>query len=694
MKVTLFACCQLLCLVTTACAATPPPGTITVLQQTIAVTLEPERHLLRGESTLTIAPGGTGKLTLALNSRATVDVAEVAGRRAPFTFAGGLLTVELPGKPGRKPFPLAISYRCLFNDQLQEQVVTTEGPDYEAEGSIAPQGIFLGGGAAWYPAPSVSPRKRTLTVTAPAGIEAVTAGRRAERRTEQGTSVSTWEEAHPVERLSLSAGRYLVEERQFDGVAIYTYFSADNARLAPAYLAAAEKYIRFYSGLLGPFPYEKFAVVENFFPTGYGFPSYTLLGNTVIRLPFIIDTSLPHEILHCWWGNGVFVDYRGGNWSEGLVTYLADHLLEAEKSPEAGREYRFRLLADYAALVPPDKDFPLRDFMARSDPASRAIGYGKGAMVFHMVRRLIGDDAFFRALRTVFRDRLFQAASWDDFTRAFSREGGTDLAPFMTQWLTRPGGPRLALAGVRREGDDGKWRVAGGIEQAPPFYDVRIPLGLETERSEKRQTVALGGAKAPFVFSVAATPSRLVLDPDIDLFRVLSPRELPATVNRVKGAHSLLAVVTRDCRADRDTLGLLLRSLGQGSARIVEEEALDTGAPAVDLLFCGVPRRTELLPAPPPGISYSSHGFTVAGENFAQPDDALFLVAAFPADPDRVAALFLPHSPNAAAKCAVKITHYGRYGYLVFANGENRKKGTILPAASASVVTFPPGGER
>lgn len=127
-------------------------------------------------------------------------------------------------------------------------------------------------------------------------------------------------------------------------------------------------------------------MVENFFPTGYGFLSYTLLGSTVIRLPFIVATSLGHEVAHPWFGNGVLVDYRFGNWSEGLTTYLADHLYRELSSPEEGREYRLQILRDYAALVPPEKDFT-----RRVSPSSRAVGCGKGAMVFHMARRMVVD---------------------------------------------------------------------------------------------------------------------------------------------------------------------------------------------------------------------------------------------------------------------------------------------------------------
>jgi hypothetical protein len=105
--------------------------------------------------------------------------------------------------------------------------------------------------------------------------------------------------------------------------------------LANRYLDATVKYLDTYSKMLGPYPYAKFALVENFWESGLGLPSYTLLGPTVLRLPFIIDTSYPHEILHSWWGNSVFVDEASGNWCEGLTAYQADYRLKEEKGEGA-----------------------------------------------------------------------------------------------------------------------------------------------------------------------------------------------------------------------------------------------------------------------------------------------------------------------------------------------------------------------
>jgi hypothetical protein len=413
------------------------------------------------------------------------------------------------------------------------------------------------------------------------------------------------------------------------------------------------------------------------------------LGGAVIRLPFIVGTSLPHEIAHSWWGNGVLADYGEGNWSEGLVTYLADHLLEEKKSAESGRDYRLKILTGYASLVPPEKEFPLREFTGRVDPASRSIGYGKGAMVFHMVRTMIGDRAFFQALRDLCREKLFRAASWGDFTRAFSRAAGKDLTPFMNQWLTRTDGPRLSLADISRRFDGKNWLVSGTLVQSTPYYAFPVTIQLETEGGESRQTLAVDGERTPFRFSVPKPPGRLRLDPGADLFRILSPREIPPTVNTVKGLRSLKVVVSKGCRADEQTIGLLLESLGQEGAAIIHEEAASGESLAGhDLLFCGVPERGGLLPTLPPEISLSPGGFAVDRETFNRPDDALFVVTRHPSDPGRVAALFLPLSATAAAKSALKITHYGTYGHLVFAAGANVKKGTSLPAGGESEVTF------
>jgi hypothetical protein len=656
--------------------------------QRISVTLEPENHLLIGESTTGFA-AGVKSVSLRLSDSARIDFVSVSGSRVPYTFTGGVISLELPSS--REALSVKVSYRASFNDTVSQHPAASEDPSYGVNGIIAREGTFLGDGAYWYPVPEQTPLHRSLSVVAPAGTEAVTAGRRASRKTIGAVTRSVWEEEHPVGVLSLCAGPYRIEERRVDGIDLYTYFYPDNVSLAPRYLDAAAKYLKFYTELFGRYPFEKFAVVENFFPTGYGMPSFTLLGGSVIRLPFIIDTSFPHEIAHSWWGNGIGVDLREGNWCEGLVSYLADYLLKERRSPAEAHDYRRQLLIDYASLVTPASDFPLRAFVSRSDPASRAIGYGKGAMVFHMVRCLIGDRAFFEALRQLCRDHLYRQASWSDLVRAFSRSSGRDLSSFMQQWLVRPGGPRLSLAEVSSRHDAHGWTVSGTVVQSAPPFDFGLPLRLETAGTQVTETLAVHGERTPFTIRTAEAPGRLLLDPDANVFRILSPGEIPATVNSLKGSSSLIGVRTKNCQASAETFQALLASLSQGEAAIVDEDRLDRQKSArSDLLFCGIPRDRSLLPKLPDGVDLAEARFSVEGGSFPAPDALLMLVMRRPGSSDRVTALFQPLSEAAAARYAPKITHYGKYGYLAFAGGENRRKGTMAAPGEGVVVDLRP----
>lgn len=637
--------------------------------QEISISLEPERHLVVGQSSI-VFEHGAERVSLRLAETARVESARAAGKEIPFSFARGVLVLELPQGDS---VTITVSYRAEFNDPVSRNPAAAEDPSYGVSAAITSKGTFLGGGSHWYPVPSQVPLSRKISIIAPAGIEGITNGARILRETSGGVTKSVWQESRPVGVPSVSAGPYLVEERQAAGVRLYSYLYRDNANLAPRYLDAAAKYLSFYQGLFGLYPFEKFAIVENFFPTGYGFPSFTLLGGTVIRLPFIADTSLPHEIVHSWWGNGIDVDLSQGNWCEGLVTYLADYLLKERRSPAEALEYRKQLLIDYASLVTAENDFPLTSFVSRNDPASRAIGYGKGAMLFHMIRSQIGDDAFFNALRAMARDRMYGSASWNDLAAVFSRSAGRDLSPWLGEWLSRPGGPRLTFSQVEKKRQGEGWLVTGTILQSSPSFDVRLPLTLETESGAIETVLPVPDQNsARFAISTSVPPKRLLLDPGASIFRIISHAEIPATVNSIKGSTSLVGVMTKNCQAPPELFKAMLASLSQADARVLIESALDPAqALSDDLVFCGMPQNLS-LPQIPQQVS-TTYKSTIAS---AGDDSLLFVVLKRHSPRTGVVALFQPESRVAAEKYAGKITHYGKYGFLIFSAGSIRNKGT------------------
>ena len=209
--------------------------------------------------------------------------------------------------------------------------------------------------------------------------------------------------------------------------------------------------------------------------------------NTIeLQLPFIKYTSLGHEIAHCWWGNGVYVDYAEGNWSEALTTYVADYLFKEMKSKRAALDYRRQWLRNFSTLAKPENDFPLDRFVSRHNPVSKAVGYDKGAMVFHMIRRTLGEAAFWNALRDVYRQRRFQTTSWSDLQRAFEARGQRSLQRFFDQWIHRKGAPRFSIQDIQRNQTAADWKVSGRIIQQDAPYDISINLVLETDAAVRR----------------------------------------------------------------------------------------------------------------------------------------------------------------------------------------------------------------
>lgn len=660
----------------------------------LRIVLDPTENRLEGVDTMTIGPAAPADVVLHLNEKATGLSLLVDGRPAAFSFENGRLRLK-PGKVrGSDPLHISLTYAAVFDDPVPVMPVNTDNPGYGVSGTISPQGTLLLFGAGWYPHVDAERVTFGIRVEAPAGVVAVTAGRSLGHRTDGDRTYSTWVIDHPVRGLSLSAARYQVREETIGRVTAATYFLSQSTDLSGPYLAATGQYLRLYESLFGPYPFDKFAVVENFFPTGYGFPSYTLLGSQVLRLPFIIDTSLGHEIAHCWWGNGVYVDGAGGNWSEGLTTYVADYLYKERESDQAAREYRRQILRNYATLVTPANDFPVSRFQSRFSPVTKVIGYDKCAMVFHMLRRRLGEEAFWGALRDVYKNYLFRPASWRQLRESFERRSGTDLTLFFRQWVERSGAPLPALEDVAVVPAGSGWSVTGAVSQVKTDYYFSVPLVLQTAAGAAvARRLDVGAERTPFVLNATGRPVSLTVDPDYDLFRRLYPAEIPPSINTIKSASSVVVIMAADLTGDiKKAADTLLLSLGVENYRMAAEDGLDvTTVGENDLLLIGLPKRTDLLSAVDGRVTLTERSFELGGVTYRDPADVFFGVFTPSGGTRRTTALFFPLSSEYAELVARKITHYGSYSYLAFNRGQNRAKGVWPTLASPLIRRWSPG---
>jgi len=153
--------------------------------------------------------------------------------------------------------------------------------------------VYLTGSSYWYPVFDSKLISFSLQVELPHSWDAVSQGERTQHLENEDNTFVQWESPEPQDEIFLIASQFTEYLRHTGHVTAMVFLRNPDADLANKYMEATSRYIEMYEKLIGPYPYKKFALVENFWETGLGMPSFTLLGSRVIRLPFIINSSYP-----------------------------------------------------------------------------------------------------------------------------------------------------------------------------------------------------------------------------------------------------------------------------------------------------------------------------------------------------------------------------------------------------------------
>ncbi|MEB4591349.1 M1 family aminopeptidase [Candidatus Thiothrix sp. Deng01] len=588
--------------------------------------------------------------------------------------------VAQPVSPGRYsiPFPEGAQEITL---KYHGRLASTEDCAWLAEACVllSERGMYLDGGSRWYAQSGDTLHTFALQASLPTGWVSLSQGEQ---------SGDGWHETHPQDEIYLLAGKFHVYQQPGKHATAMVYLQQDAPELAKRYLQTAQQYLDEYSALLGDYPYAKFATVESFWETGWGMPSFTLLGPKVLRLPFILHSSFPHEILHNWWGNGVYVDASGGNWSEGLTAYLADQRIK-ERMGE-GAEYRRSTLQQYAAFVGEHDDFPLSRFRSRHDAASQAIGYGKAMMLFHMLRQQLGDEKFFAGLRDFYRTYRFHRATFNQLLDSLKVD-----AAFRQRWVDGVGAPSLAIQSqtLTQEGSGYRLQLTLKQQQAGAAFPLAVPVRIrfaDAGRLEQHETLHMQQASQSFELMLPAKPAQAAIDPDFDLFRLPDPAELPAAINTLYGTAEKTYVLARQTddamqvawESWLDTLKAADKNL-----RVQYDDAPlpDTGA--VILLGGDNAALQGLLDRAQEPFRLTDAAYTLNSVNYTCGLHTLAL--ALHAGRQNIV-LLDASSPDGLDRMLAKLPHYGKYSYLVFnsATGENVAKGQWEVTDSPLTVSF------
>jgi aminopeptidase N len=470
-----------------------------------------------------------------LYGRATiaVDLPTKATDSLRFDFAGLMVDSVLVGKQGvffrRTPQKLVVALPSEFSGRSAEVTVVYRGVPEDgliiSRNKHGRRTVFADNwpnrAHFWFPGVDHPSDKATVEfrVKAPVKYEVVANGRLVEVTNNlDGTRTTVWEESVPIPMYCMVVGVAEFSVRtlgQVDGVPLSFWVFPQEREAAIQDFQRAVQMTEFFTRLIGPFPYEKLALVQS--RTRFGGmenSSAIFLSENSIRGTRQVEGTVSHEIAHQWFGDSVTERDWSELWlSEGFATYFGALFFEKADGVAAFRQrmqrMKPRIFEYHQRTGRPVIDTTLTDLMQLLNPNN----YGKGAWVLHMLRGLLGDEQFFLGIRTYYERYRDGNATTQEFRLVMEEVSGRPLSWFFDQWLRRPGYPVLDIAwtwNAKRS------EVTIEVRQKQPEQVFRVPLDVEVAfgKEKMQRRLQIDERVTVVTLSVPRKPDSLKVDPE------------------------------------------------------------------------------------------------------------------------------------------------------------------------------------
>jgi len=321
-----------------------------------------------------------------------------------------------------------------------------------------------------------------------------------------------------------------VTDKPWKNKEISYYVEPNYEPYAKAIFANTHKMLDFFSKKLGvEYPWQKYSQIicrdyvsgamENTTATLHGELLYQTDRDTVDGIN--AEDVIAHELFHHWFGDLVTCE----SWSnlplnESFATYGEYLWREFAYGRDAADEHHFYSKNTYFLSHPsPDKNPPLiRFFYENREEMFDGISYNKGGQVLHMLRKLVGDDAFFQSLQLYLTQNKFKHTEIHHLRLAFEQVTGQDLNWFFNQWFFYGGHPILS---VEKNYDENSKILTLKVKQLQPeeYPIYRLPLYVDiyTSNGVDRKWIDITKAEQTFTFSVSQKPLLVNFDAERQL---------------------------------------------------------------------------------------------------------------------------------------------------------------------------------
>jgi aminopeptidase N len=242
------------------------------------------------------------------------------------------------------------------------------------------------------------------------------------------------------------------------------------------------------------------------------------------------DGLLSHELTHQWFGDLVTCKDWTNTWlNEGFATFGANLWEEHEYGVDASA---YRYWRDQNNWMPSKELFPIPIVTRDINDSVEYVGnvYDKGGWVLNMLRKQLGDDAFFRALKHYLEANRLQNVVTADLVKAIEESSGTNVDPFFDQWIFGAGAPRFS---VKSSYDAVTKKVSLSVKQTQKveghvgLFRVPVDVAITTAAGQKIFPVEVSKADETFSFAVDGTPLMVLFDKGNKILRSLDFQKSP-----------------------------------------------------------------------------------------------------------------------------------------------------------------------
>ena len=486
----------------------------------------------RTEISLEVLKQNVTKIDLDFGEMA-IDSVLIAGAPAQFDRASEQLNVTLP-QPANRGDKLSVT--ITYHGHPKDGLIFARDRDgkQSATGDNWPNRVHN-----WIPTLDHPSAKATVsfTISAPQRYQVVANGKFINTTGNAATSLWKFEESRAIPPycmiVTVNEGAIINSPDQTVTNLIYNVPQKDRDYAAKGFSTAAPA-LAFFNQTIAPYPYEKLALIvaetrfggmENssaiVFANNLLAPRGTEKMSARFGIPTRIENVVAHEIAHQWFGDSVTGLTWADLWlSEGFATYFAGLFIEKYEGDAAFRDYMRDAAEQYFRYARrnhvPIHDTTTQDLMALLNENN----YQKGAWVLHMLRKQLGDEAFFKGVRNYYNDHREATATTEDLRSALEKSSGKDLKEFFARWIYGAGHPRYELSWGSMERASTASLVVrlNQLQEGEPFLDP-VPIEFTVNGKAELRTIYPKGKLTTTTIQLPGNPTAVKIDPDDTLLK-------------------------------------------------------------------------------------------------------------------------------------------------------------------------------